>query len=262
MTWSPLQYERFADERSQPFYDLMSLVRLRSGLRVVDLGCGTGKLTRVLAEHLDAARTLGVDSSAEMLAAAAGERAPNLSFVQGDVAAIVNEVDGGREWAGPWDLVFSNAALHWVSDHERLLARVSERIAEGGQLAVQVPANFDHLSHTVADEVAREEPFASALAGALRGNPILSPEAYAVLLDRLGFRAQHVRLQVYPHSLASREEVIEWVKGTLLTFYKQRLSDTLYDKFLARYRERLLPLLEDRRPYFYPFKRILLWGEK
>ena len=259
MTWDPGQYERFADERSQPFYDLMSLVRLHARARVVDLGCGTGKLTRVLHEHLDASSTLGVDSSTEMLASArlqAEEAGPGLSFVQADISAFETS------WAGPFDVLFSNAALHWLPDHEALLTRLDARVAPGGQLAIQVPANFDHPSHTVAEEVAGEEPFAAALAHERRGQSILSPEGYATLLDRLGYRSQHVRLQVYTHSLASRDEVVEWVKGTLLTWYQQRLSPSLFEAFLARYRERLLPRLDARSPYFYPFKRILLWGEK
>jgi trans-aconitate 2-methyltransferase len=92
--------------------------------------------------------------------------------------------------------------------------------------------------------------------------PIRPPEWYALLLDRLGLTEQHVRLQVYLHHLADREQVVEWVRGTLLTAYAKRLPAELFERFLDRYRERLLPRLDDGRPYRYPFKRVLLWARR
>jgi trans-aconitate 2-methyltransferase len=159
-------------------------------------------------------------------------------------------------------VVFSNAALHWLPDHRALLARLAGLLAAGGQLAVQMPANDDHLSHRVAAELAAEAPFAAALGGYRRDWPVQPPEWYAILLDRLGLAAQHVRLQVYLHRLAGPEEVVEWVKGTLLTDYERRLPAELFEAFLGRYRERLLERLEDERPYRYAFKRILLRAER
>ena len=127
---------------------------------------------------------------------------------------------------------------------------------------MQVPANHDHPSHTVAAAVAAEEPFRSALGGHARVPAVLLPEEYASVLDALGYRAQHVRLQVYVHHLPARDDVVEWVKGTLLLDYQKRMSAELFTQFLARYRERLLPQLSDTHPYFYPFKRILFWAER
>lgn len=125
-----------------------------------------------------------------------------------------------------------------------------------------MPMNHDHPSHTTAAEVAREPEFASALGGHERKSPLLAPETYAELLFRLGFREQHVRLQVYAHQLASRDEVVEWVKGTLLTDYQKRLAPDVFARFLARYREILLPRLADERPFLYPFKRVLMRGRR
>jgi trans-aconitate 2-methyltransferase len=163
---------------------------------------------------------------------------------------------------GTWDLVFSNAALQWVPEHAALFGNLYRALAAQGQLAVQMPANQGHPSHVTAAEVAAESPFSESMLGPKPQGGMLAVEDYASLLHRLGFRQQHVRLQVYGHALAQRDEVIEWVKGTLLTDYQRRLPAELYPKFLERYRERLLPKLEDRRPYFYPFKRILLWARK
>lgn len=253
--WDPAQYDRFQAERAQPFTDLLALIRGRPGMRVVDLGCGTGELTRELHRQLGARETVGMDSSAAMLDRARRLTGEGLSFEAGDIGVFAP--------ASPYDLVFSNAALQWVPDHPALLARLTAAVAEGGQLAVQVPANHDHPTHLVAVATAGESPFSEALGGdPVPHRPVLPPEAYAVLLERLGYREQHVRLQVYAHRLASREEVVEWVKGTLLTPYRQRLPALLYGRFLAAYRERLLPQLEDRRPYLFPFKRILFRAER
>jgi trans-aconitate 2-methyltransferase len=259
MTWDPQQYERFVAERSQPFSELLDLVRPRPGMRVIDLGCGTGRLTRELHERLKAVATLGIDNSEEMLGQARSLMeggGGGLGFKLSDIAADLSA------FGGPYDLVFSHAALHWVDDHPTLLGRLTALVAPGGQLAVQVPANHDHPSHTVAEAVASESPFREALGGYVRHPSVLTPREYAVLLDRLGYREQHVRLQVYGHHLASREEVAEWTRGTLLTVYRARLSEPLYEEFLARYRARLAPLLDDTRPYFYPFARILFWGQR
>lgn len=91
---------------------------------------------------------------------------------------------------------------------------------------------------------------------------MLQPETYASLLEGLGYRCQHVRLHVYGHHLASREDVVEWIKGSLLTVYERRLSEDLFAEFRNRYRSKLLARLEDTRPYFFTFKRILLWAER
>src|SRR5262249_29621213 len=153
--WDPQQYERFKDERSQPFRDLMGLVRAHDGMSVVDLGCGTGELTAELHRGLRARRTLGIDSSETMLAKSAAPAGAGVSFAQGDLAAWT---DGPEH-----DLVFSNAALHWVEGHDEVLARWRAALRPGGQIAAQVPDNHAHPSHVVAAEVAREPPFAAAL---------------------------------------------------------------------------------------------------
>jgi trans-aconitate 2-methyltransferase len=253
-TWNPEQYNRFRAERQQPFYDLLALVRPRPGMRVVDLGCGTGELTRIVHETLVARDTLGLDSSETMLADSNAQAVAGLRFARADIDAFAA--------AAAYDLLFSNAALHWLPDHPALFARLTAALAPAGQLAVQMPFNFDHPSHTVAAAVAREEPFRSALGGFAIERPVLAPERYAALLYQLGYGAQHVRLQVYAHVLPGPDDVVEWVKGTLLTAYERRMPEALWPRFLARYRERLLAELDPSRPHFYPFKRILLWAQR
>jgi trans-aconitate 2-methyltransferase len=254
--WDPDQYERFKAERTRPFWDLVALVQPLPGGRIVDLGCGTGELTKELHRHLGASETVGIDSSATMLERAKPFAGDGVRFEQGDIATWEPE---------PYDLVFSNAALHWLPDHQRLLGRLTEALPTGGQLAVQVPANTDHPSHIVGRAVARESPFAEALADDPPPDPatrVLAPEAYGELIDELGFGEQHVRLQVYIHHLASSADVVEWSKGTQLTFFRVRLSDELYNAYVERYRQRLLEVIGERQPYLYTFKRILFWGRR
>jgi trans-aconitate 2-methyltransferase len=252
MSWQPTQYERFKEERAQPFHDLVALVRPQPGLRILDLGCGTGALTRELHDSLGARETLAVDNSAEMLEKSRGLETPALHFVRRDIETFADE--------RPFDLIFSNAALHWVSDHPALFSRLRRFLEPRGQIAVQMPTNETHLSHRTAAEVASEEPFRSALGGHTRQSCVLQPELYAELLHDLGFLEQRVELRIYGHVLADAGEIVEWVKGSLLTDYSKRLTPSLYADFVERYRERLARAIGEKRPYFYTYKRILIWG--
>ncbi|MGH9134385.1 MAG: methyltransferase domain-containing protein, partial [Ilumatobacteraceae bacterium] len=186
---------------------------------------------------------------------AAPRARPGLSFEVGDIGSWRGE---GR------DLVLANASLQWVPDHPVVLGRWAEALAPGGQLAVQVPTNADHPSHVLAGEVAATEPFASAFDGPPPPDQVaanvLEPATYATLLHELGFTEQLVRLQVYGHVLDSTAAVVEWVRGTTLTRFFKRLPTELHEPFVDTYRTALLARLGERAPYFYPFKRILMWG--
>jgi trans-aconitate 2-methyltransferase len=232
--WDPDQYERFKAERARPFWDLAALVQPCPGGRVVDLGCGTGELTRTMHQELAAKDTLGIDSSQAMLEKSAAFAGDGLRFELGDIESFNPD-------PGSFDLLFSNAALHWAPHHARLFARLTDALAEHGQLAVQMPANHHHASHAIAEKIAREPHFAEKLGGYVRRSPVLAPEEYAQLLY---------------------EGVVEWVRGTTLTDYEKRLDPKTYVEFLAEYRARLLGVLSDERPYLFPFKRILLWARR
>ncbi len=251
--WNPDRYGKFRAERAAPFHDLLALVEPVAAPRVVDLGCGTGELTRVAHERLGARETVGVDSSPAMLERAAAHAGGGVSFVRGDLGAFSEP---------GWDVVLSNAAIHWVPDHEALLSRLAALLAPGGQLAIQAPSNDHHASHAVAREVAREPEFAGPLRGFVRESPILEPERYAHVLFRLGFARQRVRLETYAHPLASRDDVVEWVRGTTLTDYERRLDPPTWARFLERYRARLRDALPDERPFLYTYRRLFLWARR
>ncbi|MCA9519937.1 MAG: methyltransferase domain-containing protein [Myxococcales bacterium] len=258
--WNPEQYARFARERRQPFDELLALVERRARMEVIDLGCGNGPLTIELAAALDARRVTGLDSSPAMLTSARDELARRRAEpVTATVRFELGEIEAYAPEAAV-DLVFSNAALHWVDDHPALFERLRGWLRRGGQLAVQMPCNESHASHRVAAEVAAEAPFAEAMRGRARRSPVLAPEAYAELLARLGFGRQSVRLQIFGHELESSADVVEWVRGSLLTFYEAILGAERFAEFVTRYRTRLLGVIGDRRPYFYAYRRVLLWG--
>ena len=203
------------------------------------------KSLRALHEKLNARETIGIDNSASMLAKAQAYVEPALSRLEpaGEpVLRFRNESIESFNESG-FDLIFSNAALHWVADHEALFRRLA---ALGQQIAIQMPANDDHPSHAIAAEVAREL--------GMKPKPVhvLAPERYSQLLFELGFKRQHVRLQIYGHVLPSSEDVVEWVKGTLLTYYESE------PRFMERYRERLLARIGGKSPYFYTYKRLLM----
>lgn len=263
--WDPGQYARFAEQRAQPFWDLVALIGpsrscARGYGRSADLGCGSGELTAAVTERLGVEEMLGVDSSDSMLGKARAQLGADdrLRFAKGDIAKWT-----GR---GDHDLVIANASLQWVADHPGVLARWWDALEPGGQLAVQVPANADHPSHRVAAQVAATEPFLTAFNSLPPADPVaenvLAPEQYAIILDELGAEEQHVRLQVYPHRLESSASVVEWTKGTTLTRFLRVLPEELVEPFLASYRERLLDTIGRSAPYFYPFKRILLWARR
>jgi trans-aconitate 2-methyltransferase len=211
------------------------------------------------AAQLGIAEMQGIDNSASMLAQAAQHTSGSVTFVHGDIG----------EWTsdGDHDLVLANASLHWVADHERVLRRWAAALRPGGQLAVQVPSNAYMPSHTVADDVAHREPFLSAFGdGGVPPDPVavnvLAPEKYASLLYELGFEEQHVRLQVYAHMLPASRSVVDWVRGTTLTRFQQRLDAETFAGFLVEYERALIAAIGDHSPYFFPFRRILMWGRR
>ena len=218
----------------------------------VDLGCGTGELTRTLFDRFSIKHLFGLDSSPEMLEKSELFATPGLRFGLGDFTAYQPERS--------LDLLVSNAALQWAPDHESLFPKLLGFVKPGGQAAIQVPFNFDHPSHVAAATVARDL-FPRAFEAPARVPATLPVERYAEILFSNGFTEHVARVEVYGHPLTSGGDVVEWTKGTTLTAYQARLSAEEFQSFLDEYRRVLVGILGEG-PYFYPFKRILLWGRK
>jgi trans-aconitate 2-methyltransferase len=257
--WDPDRYRQFATERAQPFWDLVESIDPTTVRRMVDLGCGDGALSVEAATRLGANSLVGVDSSRAMLERTDGLVPPghmDIAFERGDLATWTTTSEAHRGW----DLVLANASLQWVPSHEEVLRRWTDALAPGGQLAVQVPANGTHASHVVANEVGATAPFLDALGGHVPADPsacnVLAPEEYARILFELGYETQQVALRVYPHVLDSSSDVVEWVRGTNLNRFFERLPADLHEPFVEAYRAALLRRVGDVAPYFYAFKRI------
>ena len=250
MPWDPTLYHKFQAERSAPFFDLLALVEIRPNLKVVDLGCGTGELTRRLAATLPDSDVTGLDSSVQMLEKAASHSGLGLRFEQGDQA----------ELSGDWDLIFSNAALQWSENHDQLIPRLYERLTPGGQIAVQVPSNHNHISHQLYRETASEEPFKSVLKDFQRYAPVLSIDEYARLFFECGAEDIVAFEKVYAHVLEDADAVVEWISGTALVPYFERLGE-YKEKFLKALRTKMRRSLPET-PVFYPFRRTFFSARK
>ncbi len=251
VAWDPGQYLRFADLRLRPALELLARVPLETPGQVVDLGCGPGNVTQHLVARWPGAAVTGVDASGDMLGRARAEGLAGVAWQQGDAAAWTPDM--------PPDLIYSNAALHWLPDHGALIPRLFGLLAPGGVLAVQMPRNFAQPSHTLIDETAREAPWAERLAPVLRSPPVSEPGFYYNLLAP---QAAHLDVWEtdYQQVLDGPEAVGEFTKGTWLKPILDALDPADRPDFEARYKAKLAdayPRQADGRVLF-PFRRLFL----
>jgi trans-aconitate 2-methyltransferase len=255
MRWDPTQYGRYAGERERPFLDLIGRISADTPHHVVDLGCGTGNLTAILAHRWPEARVEGIDSSPEMIARTIEHASGRLTFAFADIA----------DWqpASDVDVIVSNAALQWVPGHRSMIARWAAALPEGGWLALQVPGNFDQPSHVLMRELASSNRWAPRLAGVLRDSlSVETPQNYASTLLDAGMAAD-VWETTYVHLLAGENPVLEWVRGTGLRPVLSALTADEATEFESEYAAAL------RKAYpagphgtMFPFRRIFAVGHR
>jgi len=248
--WDPAQYLKFADHRLRPAVDLLNRIDVANPAEVYDLGAGAGNVTRLLKERWPNARIIGVDESDDMLAKAA-TGAPEIAWQRADLAT----------WspAHPADVIYSNAALHWLSDHDRRFPALFSALAPGGVLAVQMPRNFSAPSHTAIAEAVRSGPWRSKLEPLLRSAPVAEPAFYFDLLAR-GVAALDIWETEYLQVLEGDHPVKEWTKGTWLRPLLDALDEPERSRFEACYVE-LLAHVYRRRPdgrTLFPFRRLFI----
>ena len=249
MSWNPDVYLKFAGERTRPAADLLARVPISAPARVADLGCGPGNSTAILAERWPAASIDGVESSTDMLAKA---RASGIR-----AAWIACDIDSWNPIAR-YDVVFSNAAFHWLPDHRSLLPRLLGFVAPGGALAFQVPNNFSAPSHVLMREVAADARWAHALKDARTVN-VQTPDTYFDILAPLAASVD-IWETTYLHVLEGDDPVLAWVSGTALRPFVQRLDERERETFVAAYRDRLraaYPRRGDGRTLL-PFTRLFV----
>ena len=246
-SWDPDRYLTYADERGRPFVELLARVGATAPAEVVDLGCGPGNLTGLLADRWPDAHVTGLDSSPEMIATtrALGQR------VDYTVADLRQWQPGRRV-----DVLVSNATLQWVPGHLELLPSLVAAVAPGGWFAFQVPGNFDEPSHTIRTELAAEAPYAEHTAG------VATPSAHdpAVYYDALASAGRTVDVweTTYTHVLSGPDPVFTWVSGTGARPTLQALPDGLRDGFEATLRRRLAEGYPTRADgaVLLPFRRV------
>jgi trans-aconitate 2-methyltransferase len=250
MSWDPAQYLKFADHRLRPAIELLNRIDAAKPAVIYDLGAGTGNVTRLLKSRWPNAHVTGVDQSQEMLAVAAKDNR-EISWEQADLAT----------WApsAPGDIIYSNAALHWLGNHERLFPALFSALAPGGVLAVQMPHNFSDPSHTAIGDTVRAGPWRAKLESLLRPPPVRQPVFY---FDLLAPRAEAIDIweTEYLQVLTGEHPVKEWVKGTWLKPLLDALSETERSSFEARYADLVAlsyPRRSDGRTLF-PFRRLFI----
>jgi len=260
VSWDPGQYLKFAGERARPAIDLIGRIPLAAPRAIVDLGCGAGNVTRLLAERWPEAEITGVDRSAAMLVAARestrGDR--RFAWIEAELATW----QPGRDAARP-DVLFSNAALHWLDDHSTLFPRLLAAVAADGVLAVQMPCNFGAPSHVALRAVATGARWRGRLAPLVRPSPVaaaadyfrwLAP--YAATLDLWDTEYLHVLVPTGD----GEHPVVAWTIGTALTPFFSVLDAEAQQAFLTDYRRLVArdypPEAEGR--VLFPFRRRFL----
>jgi trans-aconitate 2-methyltransferase len=246
-TWDPAQYLKFANERVRPAFDLLGRVPLDTATHIVDLGCGTGNMTAMLKQAFPGADVLGVDGAETMLAKAR-TAAPDCRFEQGDFATWTPS-------AAP-ELIYSNAALHWVTRHDILFPRLLSLLAPGGVLAVQMPSMHDAPLRMFQTEVARQGPWSHHLDDAGYARDLLPLESYYDLL-RPRVASLDIWQTTYLHVLTGEDAVTEWAAGSSLRPFLDKLPPEQATEFRAAYSAALRPHYP-RRPdgtTLLPFRR-------
>jgi len=258
-SWDPAQYQRYAGERARPFLDLIGRVHTPSPATVVDLGCGPGPMTAILSDRWPDAEVTGVDSSAEMIEAAAALARPGrLRFAVGSI----------EYWEpAPVDVIVSNAALQWVPGHVDLLPRWAAVLRPGGALAFQVPRSTGVLAGDIFRSVAASPRWAAPLADAAAAagprsaaSPVRPIAQYVDGLARLGL-AVDAWETTYQHVLPGTDPVLEWFSGTGLRPYLDALAGN--PRLLEEFRAEVAARLRDAYPAapygtILPFPRIFV----
>lgn len=254
MPWDPSLYSAFALPRLRPALDLLAHVDAAQPRHVVDLGCGTGNVTRILAEHWPEADVGGLDSSPEMLKAAAAHPS-SIRWSKGDIA----------RWAPsrPVDVLFSNAALQWLDNHGELFPALFSHVAPGGTLAVQMPHNHYAASHSIMAETVEAGPWAGRLRPLARRFPVHDPDFYYDLLAPLAASLDIWETE-YLHVLSGDNPVVQWTMGTALRPLLDALAEPERSEFLGEYSRRITeqyPPHADGKTLF-PFRRLFLVAKK
>jgi len=232
VTWSAKQYTAFEDERTRPVRDLLAAVPDIKARSVIDLGCGPGNSTEVLAARFPDAAIQGLDSSSDMIVAAR-RRLPQVQFA---ISGIEEWQDAGHFGVGPFDVILANAVMQWVPDHARVLPALVSKLSSGGALAVQMPDNLDVPAHRLMRETAAAGRWAPLLAAAAASRTAIgSASNYYDILRPMCSKVDVWRT-TYHHPLAGgAAAIVEWFKGSGLRPFLEPLDAASRAAYLEHY---------------------------
>ena len=256
MPWNPDTYNQFKDIRYQPFFDLVGFISGDQLKNCIDIGCGTGEQTSILSKRFDKAHFLGIDPSREMLLKSKDLEHRNLRFKIATVEEVMN-----AEVRQKWDLVFSNAALQWSENHRELFPELLAHVSGTGQFAVQMPVQKENLLNQILLDLAQERPFVEFLGGWKRESPVLSIDDYAQILFEGGLKEIQILQKVYPIIADGPEKLVDFISGSALIPYMEKLSESEQKLFISAYKSRVKKAFK-KFPAIYAFKRLLLYGSK
>lgn len=254
MPWNPDIYNQFKNIRYRPFFDLMELISSENLKKAVDVGCGTGEQTHILSEKFTKAEFLGIDSSAEMLAEAVQYQNKKLQYTKMPVEGLIKSDE-------KYDLIFSNAALQWSDDHQILFPELLSMLSENGQFAVQMPLQSENILNKILFQLASEEPFRTQLNSWNRVSPVLSIDEYAQIMFNASLRDLNISVKVYPIIAEDSEQLYQFISGSALIPYVEKLNEVDRERFVAEYKKRISEQFKNF-PAIYSFKRLLLYGKK
>jgi trans-aconitate 2-methyltransferase len=269
--WDPDLYHRFRRFRAEPFEAIMARLESRGAEeriveRIVDLGCGTGENTVELARHFAGGVTVGMDSSPAMIDRALKLREglepalrERLSFVLGDI----REFNVQSEYSREYSIIFSNAALQWLTEHREIFTRCFQALVPRGRLVVQVPANDHETAQVTLDAMAHEEPWRARLDGVKPPSAtVAAPEVYHRMLGEIGFTEIDCDYHTFHHPMGSPAEIVEWCRATVLRRYVDLLDADERAPFIEALTARLERAYGTRGPLIFNFRRLFIWARR
>ncbi len=264
--WNPELYNRFRRYREEPFLAILERLKLRGDESIVDLGCGSGENTVELARRVPRGGAVGLDSSAAMIDAAnkvlAGveeEVRARLKFILGDIGVF----NAGGEYTRRFAVVFSNAALQWVSNHREIFQHIFEALIPGGRVVVQMPKNDQETAQVAILKLANEPPWNDLLAKVtVPSRAVPGPDRYLKLLPELGFAEVDCYEHVFEHPMDSPRDVVDWSRATTLRPFLNALPVETHDAFIDAVAGRLTRAYGTEGPLIFPFRRLFIWAAR
>ena len=248
--WQPNLYLEFDKERTQPSVDLVTKINIENPGRIIDIGCGPGNSTNVLKARWPNAEIIGLDNS-EAMVSEAKSKYPAMSWLCADASGDLTKL-------GSFDIVFSNAAIQWITNQEILLPKLFGMLNRGGVLAVQVPCTKFMPIHTEVEKLAANDKWRNKFAGMASTYSIHTADYYYDIICNLNEEVDLWETHYY-HIMKSHADIVRWFRGTGLRPYLDCLKDNeTHTEFIKEYENALKAVyhVQPDGKILFPFTRI------